>query len=51
VAGVPTIRKFYDAELPRLAHIAEALSDDPAGALARASQRWDEWSAKVQLPE
>ena len=39
-----TVRRFFEAELPRLEHIAQALSADPAAAVERASSRWDEQS-------
>src|SRR5688500_15216628 len=39
-----TVRQFFDRELPRLEHIAQALSADPAAAIEHASSRWDEQS-------
>jgi hypothetical protein len=38
------VRRFFDTEFPRLESIAEALSADPAAALAQASAQWDEQS-------
>ena len=39
-----TLRRFFEAELPRLEHIARALSADPDAAIASASSQWDEQS-------